>query len=152
MSGFRRPNSKFNFVKTALPKSSVSQSPAFSNAGSLAVIRSVSGNLATAPFDSTISVPSGHVFYPYSCGLVLVYADAIVALGSLRFGIPSDRDLYVPATSSLLTAAPRMEEYLVRDEVNRNTGVTSVSGGLASSGILTQAIGYFFFRGFMVKK
>lgn len=140
-----------SFVRASVPTASLAVSPAQAQRGTLSIVRTIQGNFAAGPFDHTLTIPRGYLFFPHSVGLVLAYAEDVGALGEVQFGVPPDPDFYLPATAVTLTDAWANEEWFVRDELKRNAGVTRLSAGLATSGILTQALGYFYFVGLMVK-
>ncbi len=145
------PFTSKSFVRSQSPAASLALSPAQSQRGTLSIVRTIQGNFASGPFDLTVTVPRGYLFFPRSVGLVLSQTQAVSALGEVQFGIPFAPDFYLPPTIATITEAWANEEWFVRDELKRNSGVTQLSAGLATSGVLTQALGYFYFVGLMVK-
>lgn len=143
--------SETSFVRAHAP-SAIALSPADAQSGTLSIVRTVSGNFASGPFDLEIQVPPGFVFFPQAAGLVLTFTDTVGVVGQVRFGTPADRALYVPATTVEITEAFERQEWFIRDEELRRVGVRTLSAGLATSGILTQAIGYLYFVGLMVRR
>lgn len=145
------PYSPSSFVRSQVPAVGLSLSPAQSQRGTLSILRTIQGNLAVGPFTLTITVPRGYLFYPRSVGLVLAQTQDVGALGEVQFGTPSDHAYYLPPTAATITNAWANEEWFVRDDLKRNAGVTRLTAGLATGGILTRAFGYFYFVGLMVK-
>lgn len=141
-----------SFVRTRAPATSLTVSPSQAQRGTLSILRTIQGNFASGPFDHTLTIPRGYLFFPRVVGIVLSHTESVGALGAVQFGIPSDTDFYLEATQVTITEDWANEEWFVRDEHKRNTGVTRLSAGLATSGILTQALGYFYFIGMMVKQ
>lgn len=141
-----------SFVRARAPSTSIALSPARATAGTLSIIRTIEGNFAGAPFDLDLPLPAGYLFFPQSCGVVLTLTEDVGALGQVRFGTPTDRSAFLAPTTVTITNAFRGEEWFIRDETLRQTAVTRLSAGLYSSGVLTQAFGYFFFTGIMLKK
>jgi hypothetical protein len=141
-----------SFVHTRAPATGLSLSPAHAVAGTLSLIRTVEGNFASGPFDLDLPLPAGYLFFPQSCGILLTFTDTVGTLGQVRFGTPSDRDAYLAPTFASITDAFQRQEWFIRSETLRSTAVTYLSAGLYTSGILTQAIGCFFFTGIMLKR
>lgn len=142
---------RFHFIHRAPPKPSLSQSLADTLGGTVSQIRTVEGNFASGPFDLTLTVPDGFLFYPQVCGIQLTTTDSIGSLGQVRFGTPVSLARFVAATFATITADNQNEEWLVRSTTDRKTGFSELSAGLATSGSLTQALGYFYFKGVMVR-
>lgn len=141
-----------HFVHARPPAAGIDFSPALSLYGGVSMIRTAEGNFASGPFDLTIEIPGDFLFFPQYVGIAVRYADTVGTLGSVRFGTPASPALYLGSTAATITLAHEREEWLIRSLSSRKTAVSRLSAGLATSGVLTQALGYFYFVGYAVKQ